>query len=83
LSGDVFEGLPADVADADPAVAITPARSSSQGSLHSLDDLNDKENNLRGKEARQDNKNRLSFKLVKQQMKVSARAIWKRFVENV
>jgi len=51
------------------AMSTVRARSSSQGSLHSLEDLNDKENSLRGKEIRQDNKNRLSFKLVKQ-MKV-------------
>ena len=73
LSSDLFDSLTDDVGDVGVGEAETPAsslgvraRSSSQGSLHSLDDLNDKEN--RGKEILQD-KNRRSFKLVKQ-MKV-------------
>jgi|688.fasta_scaffold1492617_1 hypothetical protein len=60
LSSDVFEAFSDDLGDA--GEASPSARSSSQGSLYSLDDLNDKEN--RGKEVRNDNKNRLSFKLV-------------------
>ena len=73
-SGDVFEALivddVGDAAEVESSVASTVrTRSSSQGSLHSLDDLHDKENSLRGKELRQENKNRLSLKLVKQ-MKV-------------
>jgi hypothetical protein len=82
-NSDAFEALVDDIGDVGDA-EITPSssggsprhRSSSQGSLYSLDDLsNDKENNLRGgskdstSAARQDNKNRLSFKLVRQ-MKV-------------
>ena len=67
-SGDVFEALivddVGDAAEVESSVASTVrTRSSSQGSLHSL------ENSLRGKELRQENKNRLSLKLVKQ-MKV-------------
>ena len=93
LSSDVFEGLSddiGDVAELEPVSSSSPpARSSSQGSLFSLDDSNDKENSLRGRESlsgsipnnmtgsipnnnaaiRQENKNRLSFKLVRQ-MKV-------------
>ena len=83
LSSDVFEGLSDDIGDVvelEPVLSSsTPARSSSQGSLFSLDDSNDKENSLRGRESltsipnnaaiRQENKNRLSFKLVRQ-MKV-------------
>ena len=82
-NSDAFEALIDDIGDVGDAEVTHSSsggsprhRSSSQGSLYSLDDSsNDKENNLRGGSkdsttaARQDNKNRLSFKLVRQ-MKV-------------
>ena len=62
MSGDAFESFD-EVID-DDTVELRHKRSASQGSLHN-------ENDQLLSATRQESKNRLSFKMVKQQMKVS------------
>lgn len=70
LSGDAFEALQIEPSLNTPTASLDTSnvdlkRSASQGSLHGNDD------NLLSTSSRQESKNRLSFKMVRQTMKVS------------